>query len=367
MECQQQMAKLQLSQLEFQRATVDRDAAKTLDRDSDVWRNVRLSDLDNFTGRNDSLLPTTWLRAVAKYAKHKRLPDDLWTELATMKLDGRIATQWEGYENPKTGVRADDRMPWGQFRQWLIRKSTDPIAAKKLQDQFIGRTGGLQQVGHIDRCVQAWETWMASMEATDELEGVYTSKAILAQFLSCLKPKTQASLRQLKPADIWDAMNAAQEVDPLLFEAERSPSRTPGPSHVPRGPGSTPGKTPARVHFSSPPGNPVLHSLAAALSLASDLDLAALGFQRTGGRPREGQHPAGGPVTYRGPYSKNNPPPRLSREWRDWCRNNKACFGCREPGSFPGKCSKGCLVFPRINAVDTTTDLIDFAEEPLNE
>ncbi len=96
MECQQQMAKLQLLQMEFQREPAGREAAKALDSDTDVWRNVRLSDLDSFTGRNDSLLPTTWLRAVAKYAKHKSLPESLWTELATMKLDGRIATQWEG-------------------------------------------------------------------------------------------------------------------------------------------------------------------------------------------------------------------------------------------------------------------------------
>ncbi len=160
-------------------------------------------------------------------------------------------------------------------------------------------------------------------------------------------------------------MNAAQEVDPLLFEAERSPTKTPGPSN---GPGSTPRRTPARVHFSSPPGNPTLHSLMAALSSASDSDLAALGFQRTGGSSaKDSQRWSGGTVDYHGPYTKGNPPPKLTKEWREWCRNNKACFGCREPGSFPGKCNKGCVVFPRVNALDPSTDLIDLTDEQLNE
>eukprot|EP00961_Rhodomonas_salina_P215583 2912280-Rhodomonas_salina.1 len=53
---------------------------------------------------------------------------------------------------------------------------------------------------------------MARMEASDELDGVYGTKAILAQFMSCLKPKTQVAVRQAKPADIWEAMNAVQEI-----------------------------------------------------------------------------------------------------------------------------------------------------------
>eukprot|EP00961_Rhodomonas_salina_P026466 357268-Rhodomonas_salina.1 len=58
-------------------------------------------------------------------------------------------------------------------------------------------------------------------------------------------------------------MNAAQEVDPLIFEADRpspSPSRTPFQS---RGntPG-TPGRTPQKPHVRfTPPGNPVLANM----------------------------------------------------------------------------------------------------------
>eukprot|EP00961_Rhodomonas_salina_P150113 2021541-Rhodomonas_salina.1 len=114
------------------------------------------------------------------------------------------------------------------------------------------------QSGHVDRCVQAWEVWMARMEASEELDGVYGTKAILAQFMSCLKPKTQVAVRQAKPNDIWEAMNAAQEVDPLIFEADRpspSPSRTPFQNRS--NSAGTPGCTTQKPHVRfTPPGNP---------------------------------------------------------------------------------------------------------------
>ncbi len=214
---------------------------------------------------------------------------------------------------------------------------------------------------------------MALMEATPELDGVYGTSAILAQFLSCLKPKTQVSVRQAKPNDIWEAINAAQEWDPLLFESEKNrdhPNKggflTPGrASLTPRGGGTPRG----RVQFQfqggrSPPGQPAVNSLADLLASAGDAELAALGFQRTGHRGGNDD------VVYRGPYTANNPPPKLTQAWRDWCRANKACFGCRAPGSFTSTCRDGCRIFPRdrprVNAVEPTGDLIDL-REPLNE
>eukprot|EP00961_Rhodomonas_salina_P257808 3484254-Rhodomonas_salina.1 len=71
-------------------------------------------------------------------------------------------------------------MSWREFRTWVIKKSTDPVAAKKLQDQFIQCGDGMLQSCHVDRCVQAWEVWMARMEASEELDCVYGTKAILA-------------------------------------------------------------------------------------------------------------------------------------------------------------------------------------------
>eukprot|EP00961_Rhodomonas_salina_P087727 1180020-Rhodomonas_salina.1 len=91
------------------------------------------------------------------------------------------------------------------------------------------------QTGHIDKCIEAWETWLASMETCEDLGDVYTPKAILKVFLSCLKPKTRLSVLQAKPDTIYDAMDAAQEWDPILFEAEK---RAGGDRPAPRGPSS---------------------------------------------------------------------------------------------------------------------------------
>eukprot|EP00961_Rhodomonas_salina_P084928 1140699-Rhodomonas_salina.1 len=88
-------------------------------------------------------------------------------------------------------------------------------------------------------------------------------------------------------------MNAAQEVDPLIFEADSpspSPSRTPFQSCS--NTQGTPGRTPQKQHvLFTPPGNPILANMtpqeAAEFALnATEAELSAAGFQRgaSGGR-----------------------------------------------------------------------------------
>jgi hypothetical protein len=347
---------------------------------SDVWKHVRTADVPLFTGRDDSRLPTVWLRAVASYATKKSLPASEWTALAVQRLDGRISTQWAGFTNHHTNQKGDDSLPWNEFRRFVIKKSLDPITKTRLEDQFIDRSHGLRQTGHIDRCVQAWEEWLAAMEACDELADVYTDAMILKQFLSCLKPKTKVSVLQVKPADIHAAMAAAQEWDPILFEAEKRPPPTSNPGqHGLRTPTMRSNNLRTLPTPRGPPGNPVLSSLQEALKAASDADLAALGFQRAAGRGFGGRgrgqptghgQPQGAAsndtVVWRGPYTASNPPPKLTDAWRRWCAENRACYGCRTPNADHS--GRDCRIFPRgaqVNAVGDAANLIDLSD-PLN-
>ena len=262
--------------------------------------------------------------------------------------------------HPTTGKKADDTLSWEAFKKFVVKKSTDPIEKVKLEDQFIERTGGLKQTGHIDRCIEAWETWLAHMESCDGLEDVYTSKVVLKQFLSCLKPKTKVSVLQAKPTDVYEAMDAAQEWDPILFEAERKAGGGGGNSGNASG-SSARGAGQFQPHNrnlrsmptpSGPPGNPAtLHALQA----LTDAQLAALGFSRTAQSGQSGRNSGEGTVVYRGPYNQQNLPPKLTPAWKEWCRANRACFGCREPNCGHG--ARNCPVFPReANNVETGSE-----------
>eukprot|EP00961_Rhodomonas_salina_P242415 3274551-Rhodomonas_salina.1 len=226
------------------------------------------------------------------------------------------------------------------------------VAAKKLQDQFIQRCSGMLQSSHVDLCMQAWEVWMALMEASKELDGIYGTKAILAHFVSCLKPKTQVVELQVKPGptNIWEAMNTEQEVDLLIFEAD-SPSSS--PSHTPfqncsNTPG-TPGCTLQKPHVRfTPPAN----------QEATDTELAAAGFQHGNSGGLSGGN--ADTVTYQGPYSSANPLPSMTQAWKVWCLKNRVCFFCSKPQA--GHLSSDCPEFPAMHAVNGSDDLIDLSD-----
>eukprot|EP00961_Rhodomonas_salina_P004795 65218-Rhodomonas_salina.1 len=152
-------------------------------------------------------------------------------------------------------------------------------------------------------------------------------------------------------------MNAAQEVDPLIFEADRpssSPSRTPFQN---RGntPG-TPGRTLQKQHVRfTPPGNPVLANMTqqeavqfALNSTDRDTELAAAGFQQGSSGGRSGGNADS--VTYQpeGPYSSANLPPSMTPAWKAWCLKNRVCFRCRKPQA--GHLSADCPAFPAVHA-----------------
>eukprot|EP00961_Rhodomonas_salina_P038246 514314-Rhodomonas_salina.1 len=165
-------------------------------------------------------------------------------------------------------------------------------------------------------------------------------------------------------------MNAEQEVDPLIFEADcpsSSPSRTPFKFQNRCNTPGTPGHTLQKQHVQfTLPGNQVLVNMtpqeAVQFALnATDTELAAAGFQGGSSGGRSGWNTDS--VTYQGPYSSANPLPSMTPAWKAWCLKNRECFRCRKPQAW--HLSSDCPVFPAVHAVDGSDDLINLSE-PLN-
>jgi hypothetical protein len=269
-----------------------------------------------------------WWKNIKSDFKMFGTPDDKKAALASKKLAGKAAVNYNGFINAAGNAGCRETTTFSEFENWIL---TGPLSINRDIEsaKLVKEFDSLRQSGSNEAFAKRFALCTARIWNNPVAKKLYTMDGMIASFLKKSAYHVQEHLMDKTFSSLEEVYAAAAKRDNMWFANHQGKNSRPAPSTAPPSPFHSRSPTPSLpFRASTPLPPPQLNAILAAIyGLApDDLQVAALSL------PTAASSPAG--LNAMGKEHDHSvapgaPIPKMTPDIEAWCRKNNACYRCR--------------------------------------